>query len=677
MKGAIFVTVLVACGPSNDSPDDGGYVPACEEYGDDDNDGLSNALEGCQTNPPRDTDHDGQPDYLDTDSDADGARDGDEDRNGDGMLGTCAVTCDVVADCPPDHACTTPIGADSGICVSWFCADGETLPNANDTDGDGVADGMEGTFICNQPGEDDPTGLKPFKTADYPAPNWKIALEVDAVEATVDVPSSLVLESAYQFDLPDAEVAGFLASRAITAGEEDAVLASQSAINRIQTIAGVSQVIIRASGTRNVSLDGEDTVLSTILVVNTGGVTDATALRRKVIAALLGYPETNITFHDVAWTSAPSGSFAVMLQTLHRTEVGQVLYMGGVTTQALFDDPSKPSGYNLDDLSNGSGLTVSGNGDTVECDPFLITTVPKADIIWVIDESGSMSDDRSRLAENATVFFNKAVSAGLDFRMGVTDMDDGNDGRFARRTATTSDDDRWLLASELAMFQQDIEDPSGPGYGDGGSEHGLTQGRAAINRHVPRSDSDPQKARTDASLVVIYVTDEHPDEIEDAAILAEGNPTPDPATVTEIVTFMNPYVLDFTGNDAVAHAIAVPTTQPTCSSGGEAGWGYNELVTTLGGQFGSICQPMLDATVDAIIGDIIGNASPITLQWVPISLTISVSKNGVAVPRSRTGGFDFRASSNSIVFSNMPFDPLMPTEVVVSYRRWSSQVPVE
>jgi hypothetical protein len=581
------------------------------------------------------------------------------------------VACADVSGCPPEHACT------AGICVSWFCADGETLPGENDTDGDGVGDSHEGTFVCNQPTEDDPTGLKPFKTADYPAPNWKIALEVDAVEAGVDFPTSSLSESAYQFDLADPEVAGFLVSRQIAGGEDDAVLGSQSAILRLQSIAGVYGLLIRASGTRNTSLDGEDTVLSTTLVITTSSPTEVTAIRRKVVAALLGQPESQITFHDVGWSGTSATTFALAFQTLHRTSVGQIVWMGGLTRLQLLDDPAKPSGYHLDDLSNGSALTVSGNGEAVECDPFSVTTVPTADVIWVVDESSSMSDDRSKVSNNATVFFQKAVSSGLDFRKGVTDMDDGNGGRFAARTSGASDDDRWLLPGELAEFQGDMNDPSGPGAGDGGSEHGLTNGRAALNRHLPRSDSDAQKVRTGASLVMIYVTDEHPDEIEDAGLLANGNPTPDPATITEIVTFMQPYLADFVEHDALAHAIAVPVTQPTCSSGGEAGWGYNELVSTLGGQFGAICQDTLDATLDAIIADIIGNASPITLQYVPISLTLSVSREGVYVPRSRTSGWDFRASSNSIVFANMPFDPLNPTEVIVSYRRWEDQVPVE
>src|SRR5688572_21835243 len=102
--------VLASCQP----PKEGGTDPTVEPEGcvagnDDDEDGIANGLEGCDSAPPRDLDHDGTPDYQDLDSDADGVKDRDEDRNGDGVLGTCQTTCAGASECPPDHACTVPI----------------------------------------------------------------------------------------------------------------------------------------------------------------------------------------------------------------------------------------------------------------------------------------------------------------------------------------------------------------------------------------------------------------------------------------------------------------------------------------------------------------------------------------------------------------------------------------
>ncbi len=165
------------------------------------------------------------------------------------------------------------------------------------------------------------------------------------------------------------------------------------------------------------------------------------------------------------------------------------------------------------------------------------------------------------------------------------------------------------------------------------------------------------------------------------AILSEGNTQPTPAQAADIAAHINGvWVPDFTANDAMAHAILVglPYTSPPCSGGGgETGWGYIDLINAVGGQMGSICQADLGSTLDAIIDNILGDASPIVLSKIPISLTVAVARDNIAVPRSRSLGFDYRASSNSIIFFNMPFDPDDPSDIVVSYRRWADQVPIE
>ena len=44
------------------------------------------------------------------------------------------------------------------------------------------------------------------------------------------------------------------------------------------------------------------------------------------------------------------------------------------------------------------------------------------------------------------------------------------------------------------------------------------------------------------------------------------------------------------------------------------------------------------------------------------------------IPRSREYGWDYRSSSNSIVFYGMPVDPAHPADVKIGYRRWQDQV---
>ena len=100
----------------------------------------------------------------------------------------------------------------------------------------------------------------------------------------------------------------------------------------------------------------------------------------------------------------------------------------------------------------------------------------------------------------------------------------------------------------------------------------------------------------------------------------------------------------------------------------------NDIVAYMGGQVGSVCQADLGATMQIIIEDIVASSSPVVMQYVPISVSIACSKDGVALNRSRVEGFDYRASANTVVFVGQEFDPLHPSEVLLSYERWVTDI---
>ena len=718
--------LLLSCGSSEKAPGtDAGIYDNCDPTGDADGDCIPNGVEGCKEEiqpdtdgdgtpnwfdidsdgdnvsdrieagdcaNPKDSDGDGDPDYADTDSDDDGVTDGNEDRDGNGVIGTCTTACTDTDGCNVDdrETCSISLGATEGVCVSIDCANGETNPGSTDTDNDGITDDDEGTFVCNIPSEDNPFGIKQVRYVDsadsalYPNANWRIALEIGALDGAPTINNALSVESVVTFDMTAevAEVAGFLTTRGarfIKATDEALFLSTQ-----IDTIPGVGPTTLRVSGANAISLDGFDTVLSTIIEVHTNAPTDVTQLRGALLPKLLVRPVADVGIAPSPWMGELDTEFIITFQTTYRAEVAQTLYMGAVVRKSDYDDRMRPTSIFADDMANGTGSTVSGNGESIECEQYYADRPAAADIIWIIDESGSTSADRQRIADNAAAFFLKAVDAGLDFRMGVTDMNDtgpgGQPGIFSSRDAVASTGDRWLLPTEPAEFSAAIGDPSGTDTADGGAEHGLTQGRSAMLRHLPRDSSDPAKVRDDAKLVVIYVTDEKPDEVEDAGILGEGNNEPNATQVAQLIAFLAPYIAEFENENAIAHLISepLPFVATTCSGGGsEHAFGYYELIQALGGQAGSVCADDLGPVLDAMIDSIIGDASPIALTKVPISASISVARDGLLVFRSRNQGWDFRSSSNSIIFFNMPFDPANPSDVVVSYRRWSEQIPID
>lgn len=689
-------------------------MPPCDPAADDDGDCIANGIEGCQQMPPRDSDGDGSPDYVDGDADADklpdekeaatcddprdtdgdgvpdfqdddsdndGVQDTYEDRNGDGVIGSCTLQCTNASQCPPDAYCSKPLdGVGLGSCISLECSDGETDPHNPDSDGDGVKDNVEGTSICNPTSATNPFGLKPIKYIDsvmtaYPMSNWRLAMDVKAVEGVPSIANPTLLNAAYTVDMiePNAQVAGFLASR--SAGANSAVSEIGALLLNLETAPFISSISVRGSGNNTTSLDGFETVLGATIELTTSTQLDVTKVREIVTAAALARPLADVTFPNPGWVGTGDTKFILAVQSIRRAEQVQTLFVGGVARAVSADDPTRKTSFHLNDISNGTAVALSGNGEAIECEQYVISRQAKADIIWVVDESGSTSNLRTNIANNATLFFNKAVAAGLDFRIAVTDMNDASAGIFATRQAGGTGD-RWLLPSEQMEFQNAINDPSGPDAADGGTEDGLTQMRAAMMRHLPRSNSDPQMIREDAKLVIIIVTDEKAQEVKDAGILGEGNNQPTAAEQMQIDALVAPYVTELNANDVTVHLIGEPLPfGPAC--GTEHTYGYYEVVNATGGQMGDICQADLGATLDTLIEDIISGSSPLTLAKIPISTSVSVSRDTVPLTRSRQSGFDYRGATNAISFYNQLFSPAMPSEITISYRRWAEQGPIE
>jgi hypothetical protein len=531
--------------------------------------------------------------------------------------------------------------------------------------------------ICNPVSPTNPGGLKAIKYLDstetvYRDANWRVALEPETRVSSPSISGALPVESATYLDLadPSIEMAGFLVTRVAHADS------AAGEVNLAQIALGsVATATTRASGSTITSLDGFDTVVSTNFELRTATATDATELRDRILPAILGRSDGDVSLPVPTWQSGSDNRFILTMQTIYRPAAGQTVHIGAIARAFDYDDRRRATGLHADDLANGSNVTLSFNGEARECEDEILDRQAKADVIWVVDESGSTNDDRERISSNATAFFGKAVDLGLDFRMAVTDMNDSSLGVFATREADGSAE-RWIQPNEPDAFAAAIEDPSGPAASDAASEHGLTQVRAALAAHLPRSDSDALKVRSDAKLAFVIMTDEKPNEIEEAGASREGNVEPTAAQAAQIQSLVQPYVDELNAEQAVVHLIAEPLPfAETCSGGGgEHAYGYYELVGATGGQVGSICQLELGATLDAMLDSIVGDASPLALDYVPISNSISVTRDGEVVPRSRQRGWDYRGASNAIVFYGMPLDPAHPADIVVGYRRWQDQL---
>ncbi|MFH2009853.1 MAG: hypothetical protein ABI333_24880 [bacterium] len=526
-------------------------------------------------------------------------------------------------------------------------------------------------FVCSVRSPNNPLGRKPLQFFVHPTVDVQLAVELDAVVTNAGPNGPALGEAAVVYDQTAAghEMAGFLVTRApVTAALPSEIL---DILQGIAAMGGVTSTSTRSPGSFVTSHDNHATVVSTLVTVQTGNTLDVGAVRSLIVAELLGRPVGDFTFPPLLGHAGTE--FAVSFATQWRGG-SLVAITGGVAL--LWDyEAGGDIAIHVADAGSGSGLALATASTDVSCNIYDMTALPQADIIWVMDETGSMNTKLANISANAGTFFNTAAAYSLDFRIGVTNVEPANNGEFC--TALGVSGDTFLGPADLANFQACVQQPWGAGIQAFGLELGVTTGHMAITNHLPRANQ-ADRIRPDAHLAIIYVSDERAQELKDDCGATSGWwVNIDPACMATVIgpTVDLLHGVSDPQGAGRAHAIVGPPTQ--CAGAFEAGQGYLDIVNATGGQNHSICPTDLGEPMLLILEDIISSASSVVLPHRPISLTLAVAKEDkttlpstlVALPRSRTDGFDYRASSNGVVFINQDFSAL-PYQLVVGYERW-------
>jgi hypothetical protein len=312
---------------------------------------------------------------------------------------------------------------------------------------------------------------------------------------------------------------------------------------------------------------------------------------------------------------------------------------------------------NLEVLSTGTldpreRAEVTGEtgsiADAARTDVFTQRERPVIDILFVIDNSGSMSEEQANLTQNFDRFIRFTTELDIDYQIGIitTEATGANAGKLrgpiiantgvnassdpigdfiaqARVGTNGSADERGLQASVLALTEPNI---SGPNFGF------LRQG---------------------ALLSIIYISDE-----EDHS----------PGDVSGYLDTL----LSVKGYDAdaiIASAIAgdVPSG---CSSTGagsaQAGRRYLDVVNALQGVFASICRVDWSTTMEEIGLGTFQALTRFQLSREPDLSTMIVEVDGVVVPASELNGWSYDAVSNSVKFNGTAV-PAAGQEIVITY----------
>ncbi len=296
-------------------------------------------------------------------------------------------------------------------------------------------------------------------------------------------------------------------------------------------------------------------------------------------------------------------------------------------------------------------LAGGGTYETEHTDEFVQTNGTEVDVLFVVDNSGSMGDEQNNLASNFSNFITAAAGWSADYHIGVTSTDmDADSGRLIGTP-------RFVTNADWQAFENNVR------LGDSGSatEQGLAASQAALS--LPRTaDSDvacsddagcpePERCydgfcggsnrgflRSDAALEVVYVSDE-----EDSS----------PADLNFYINFLKSIKGFYNENMFHAHAIVGPAGGCSTSSGNggaAAGLRYIDVANATGGNVGSVCSPSFASHLTSI-GDIaFGLRTQFFLSRVADPGTIEVTVAGAGCTDGGGSNWVYDAASNSVIF---------------------------
>lgn len=520
--------------------------------------------------------------------------------------------------------------------------------NGGSGDGSGAGgsgDGASGS-ACETNGLITPT-LDTRKAA-----NWTLAL--DPAFSTVraaQIEHATSVEAAVAFDDVKSLVAGFALTKA---GTSDPGTQDQHDEQAMGKLSGVTVV---GTFTRQpfLTYDGFPAVVSQRRVqLATAG--SPGALRDKLLGALVG---KSLKIAGGSSFSAQTTSFTLVLTTVVRPD--RVVLIGGVAPEAAFANRAEQTSIRLRDLTNATALARGLKTLKAECDHSQVSALPRADIVWLIDNSVSMSDDQQLIADSSAEFFKRLAGSNIDFRIGV--MQAGCNTSYLGLTERK-------FTRDKKKFSKWIKEPDGPAGCEG--EAPITAGKhlheRILSKHEVTDANDMSSGlRSKAKLMYVFVTDEdeRPLQSDD-----KGSRSITQAKMVAQPSFKS--LRDYYRRAGII-AFGMIALAPRCIREYEPSWAAKAIVEATGGASWPICatnKPVLSSALNAMVKAAQGVTSTFKLSRVPISSTLKLTLGGKTVKRSASDGFDYDGPNNAIIFNtgSSAARPKKGDTIYVSYR---------
>jgi hypothetical protein len=282
------------------------------------------------------------------------------------------------------------------------------------------------------------------------------------------------------------------------------------------------------------------------------------------------------------------------------------------------------------------------------------------DVLWVIDNSGSMDDLQQNIAANMNNFMSEFLIQNYDFQMAVTTTDAwkaeygfGPDlAKFRDGTDQTSRTGVFVVTPATVDPVNTFITNIMQGINGSGDERAFSSFKAALE-----SPLNAGFVRRGGYFSVIMVSDEE-DFSHDDATSNDSYAQPTLHTVQSYVDYLNL----LTGSTARFKRYNVSTVSildQACldQSGGRIGQRYMDLADATGGLKISVCSPTFSDDLTKLRTYLLEMLTQFFLSREPVETSIKVYVDGRLVPKDGKNGWTFNADTNSIIFHGSEVPP--------------------
>lgn len=283
----------------------------------------------------------------------------------------------------------------------------------------------------------------------------------------------------------------------------------------------------------------------------------------------------------------------------------------------------------------------------------------KIDILWVIDNSGSMQSSQQNVADNFGSFIALFNAKGMDYRMAVITSEayraiwqSQEYARFRDGTDATGHTGVHVIDPSTPDLEQTFLKNMLQGINGSGDERAFQSIKEALSNSVNLPYGFP---RQDSFLSVIIVSDED-DFSHDGQEARGGQYSYSGLHTTQSYVDLLDQLTASTSEVRHYNVNSIAILDQTCldqlnaeSPGRKIGVRYQALSNATNGIIGSLCGNFAE-TLSNISNRIIELTTAFYLNRVPNPDSIVVYIDGVLVPRDGTNGWQYNASNNSITF---------------------------